>query len=215
MANLRSKKLWAGSAVVAASVLLLTVALTHTGRAKPRPAATPATAPLVTCSPIDEVCREGLLTGTYTTAINIHNPNNTGITAWKQAAQALPEGNTPPSASSYLAVILGAGDAVEVDCYDIEVNSLSETFPAAFTKGFVTILSPSELDVVGVYSGQPPSVLIPNPSGGTQTQYPGLGFEMLQIPQRVLVLPNPRTGVATAFYVYSAKFLCGLAQSVS
>jgi hypothetical protein len=162
------------------------------------------------------------LQATYATAINIHNPNATPVYLEKQAVIAYPEGVPPvlPLPSPPATVDLLAGQALEVDCEDIEVTLLGgTTFPTAFAKGFVTIVATQSVDVVGVYSAQPPSVsiLVPNSTStppATQTQYPGVALEMLQIPQRIVV-PPLGSSASPLLYEYSAKFLCGRAAPLA
>jgi hypothetical protein len=187
----------------------VTLVLTHTGPAKPRPAPRPL--------PIDdgsEVSREAIKPGNYATAINIHNPSLGAepVTIYKRAVLAPGEGEDTQSPSKFLNYSLSPGHAVEVDCYDIEQRMLNlgptfATTPDNFIKGFVTILSRDQLDVVGVYTAEPPRVL------STPASIPGIALEMLPIAPRFEFVPGGAATVPTGarFYEYSAKFLCGQA----
>jgi hypothetical protein len=80
-----------------------------------------------------------------------------------------------------------------------------------FLEGFFTVYSKDLLDVAGVYSAEPPPVEIANPSGGTQTQIPGIGLAVVPVvPQTVSVPFGKWPGVsAGVYYEYTAKFVCG------
>jgi len=189
MFRIRYAKTIASCAALAGLALLVTLVLTHTGPAKPRPAPQPPGAIV-------------LSTGTYLTAINIHNPSfRETITLYKRAVLAPPESDTrafPPS--DFQRYSLLPGRAVEIDCADIE-KLLADT-PIIFPKGFVTILAREPLDVVGVYTAEPPEV---SPSPLT---IPGIALEMLNIAPRIEFVPGGTVAPAGRYYEYSAKFLC-------
>jgi|SRR5208337_761315 len=195
MLRIRYAKTIASCAAVAGLALLLTLVLTHTGPAKPRPAPLPGIA-------------DPLSTGTYLTAINIHNPSfRETITLYKRAVLAPPESDTtayPPSAFHSYSLL--PGYAVEIDCADI-ATLLNDTPPPIFPKGFVTILSREPLDVVGVYTAEPPQTTISSVS-----VIPGIGLKMLNIAPRIEFMPAgtlaPGQGPTGRVYEYSAKFLC-------
>jgi hypothetical protein len=86
--------------------------------------------------------------GTYSTAINVHNPTYEGIRFRKKIAVALP-GQQPGPVSDFFPAKLGPDEAFEIDCPDIFKLAGSD---AAFLKGFVVIESDVELDVVAVYT---------------------------------------------------------------
>jgi len=183
MFRIRYGKIIVSCAAFAAVALFLTLVLTHTGPAKPRPAPLP---------PVTDV----LSNGTYLTAINIHNPSLGGnpLTLYKRAVLAPAESDTtayPPHAFHGYSLL--PGYAVEIDCTDIYTLLLPDA-PTGLIEGFVTVLAKEPLDVVGVYTAEPPTV-------STSPLYiPGIALEMLNITPRVL---------GPAVYEYSAKFLCG------
>lgn len=189
MSRMRYGKAIASCAALAAFALLFAIVLTHIGRAKPRAAPLPHPDGTTLAN---EVEREGIKPGNYATAINIHNPSlRTTVALYKRAVLAPPE-QTPPQQippSAFQSYSLGPGYAVEVDCADI-VTLLSTTDPppSGFIKGFVTILATAPLDIVRVYSAEPPAVTIPNPSDTTQTEIPGITQEMLNIEPQVVVV---------------------------
>ena len=120
----------------------------------------------------DEMKREGVKPGNYATAINIHNPqifaNQPPISFVKKAVLSQPEGFPQIPPSRFKQDALKNDFAEEVDCQTIRelLGSLAPPAPA-FIEGFVVIIvSPiagttaptPELDVVGVYSSEPPPV---------------------------------------------------------
>jgi hypothetical protein len=200
MFRLRHAKTIASCAALAVLALLLTLVLTHTGPAKPRPA--PPTQ--------SEVSREAIKPGNYATAINIHDPSLGGdvVTLYKRAVLAQYEENDQLPPSKFVKYSLGPGRAFEIDCVDIW-QLLNIPVPNThFTKGFVTILSRVPLDVVGVYSAEPPAVA---GVAGAPSSIPGIALEMLPIAPRIEFLPRSAAtdGTAGQFIEYSAKFLCG------
>jgi hypothetical protein len=112
-----------------------------------------------------------LVSGLYATAINVHNPHlgstrSTGddgtVVFAKKAAFAYPWQQTGP-VSSFERTILKANHAFEIDCEEIAAiyldsvprdTSTPPPFPV-FLKGFLVIMSPSELDVTAVYTARP------------------------------------------------------------
>ncbi|HIE17393.1 MAG TPA: hypothetical protein EYP71_04280, partial [Dehalococcoidia bacterium] len=118
---------------------------------------------------------EGVRPGSYSTAINIHNPHNYTVYLFKKAVVAQREDQPRGRISKFHRVKLGPNEAIEVDCIDI-VRLLGVTTvtpqqagvtttqlqtaavsPLAsvikFLKGFVVIYATAPLDVVGVYTG--------------------------------------------------------------
>ena len=195
MTRIRYGKTIASCAALAVFALLFTLVLTHAGGAKPRPAPSPQGPP-----PSPEVARGAIVYGTYATAINIHNPSlRETLTLHKRAVEALEEDSRQLPPSAFQTLTLGPGNAVEVDCEDINglISPGATTNFSVFTKGFVTILATGALDVVGVYSG--------NPSARAD----GITLEMLNIAPRIESGPPTSVAVPGRFYEYSAKFLCG------
>jgi hypothetical protein len=88
--------------------------------------------------------------GVYYTAINVHNPGK-AIEFTKKIAIALPSERAGP-VSKFFVVTLKNDEALEIDCPDI-LKHLE--FKGPFVKGFVVIHSPTELDVVAVYTAAP------------------------------------------------------------
>ena len=85
--------------------------------------------------------------GEYFTAINVHNPGRNAASIRKRFAVAFP-GEKPGPVSGVVEERLKPGEAFEVDCPDI-----AKHVPVSgFAKGFVTIESPQDLEVVGVYT---------------------------------------------------------------
>jgi hypothetical protein len=218
MSKIRYRKTIASCVALAAVALFFTLVVTHAGRAKPRPAPRPGD------DGSTEVTRGAIKPGDYATAINIHNPSPVATATFY--VKAVVDGGTP---TKFQTATLGPDYAAEIDCTDIGNLLVTDSGLAVFTKGFVVIfaagavspaafLDPLPLDVVGVYTSEPPAVLIPIPYGtsgsGTQTKIPGIGLDMLTIAPRPEVV-RPTTTVAPGqlpagrYYEYSAKFLCG------
>jgi len=88
--------------------------------------------------------------GTYFTAINVHNPSKDVVKFVKRISVALPS-QKPGPVSKTVDAALKSDESFEIDCPDI--FKISEQ--RGFLKGFVVIQSPSELDIVGVYTAAP------------------------------------------------------------
>ena len=107
--------------------------------------------------------------GNYATAVNIHNfHQNQRAVILKRAVIANPENQPPGQISPFRQVLLGPGQAFEIDCSDIVTlfGALPTPLPP-FIKGFVELrgLPPNPfptLSVTGVYTGQA------EPAAGTQ-----------------------------------------------
>jgi hypothetical protein len=91
-----------------------------------------------------------LVPGTYLTAVNIHNPQGKEVRFRKKAVIANPQGQPRGRIGQLVDESLKPDEALEVDCDNIKQLLGAPT--AGFMKGFVVILSPVELDVVGVYT---------------------------------------------------------------
>jgi CARDB len=85
--------------------------------------------------------------GEYFTAINVGNPGRDAAAIQKRFAIALP-GEKPGPVSGVVEETLKPGQAFEIDCPDIGTHVPVN----GFAKGFVTIESPQDLEVVGVYT---------------------------------------------------------------
>jgi hypothetical protein len=191
-------------AVLAVCALLFTLVLTHAGPAKPRSAPRPDTQ--------EEVTNEGIKPGNYATSINIHNPQPfrrptvymQGGWAWLYTDQYAANPGNPP-----LSFTLIEGGSVKMDCKDIG-DLMSYVTTDIFIEGFLVIFAQEPLDVVGVYTAEPPPVTIPLPPSGTQTELPGIALEVVPVaPHRIFVPPGHWDGAHGDFYEYAAKFVCG------
>ncbi|HEY6249277.1 MAG TPA: hypothetical protein VI685_04915 [Candidatus Angelobacter sp.] len=91
--------------------------------------------------------------GEYFTAINVHNPSLKPVGFQKKIAIALP-GEKAGRISPFFHAELRSDEALEIDCPDI----LRHADQQGFLKGFVVIQTPSELDVVAVYTAGHPQV---------------------------------------------------------
>jgi hypothetical protein len=218
MSRIPYRKTIATSIALTVVAVFLSIALTRAGRAKPRP--TPRPQEEGTAS---EAIREAIKPGNYATAINIHNPSPVStVTIYAKAVQ---DDGTP---STFRSFKLAPDYAREVDCTDIYTlldltppnytsTQFAKGFAVFFASGVPTVTAasgPLPLDVVGVYTAEPPSVLISNASGGTQTQIPGITLEMLNVVPRLEAVPPSIAGAQGAlpagqYYEYAAKFLCG------
>jgi hypothetical protein len=205
MFTTRYGKTIASCAVLGAFALFLTLVLSHAGPAKPRPAPRPQAGSAAT--------REAVKPGNYATAINIHNPDplNT-VMLYKKAIRVAPEDANPFVPSPFKEYRLPPDLVVEIDCQDIVAELLNITppnFNTTFYGGYVVIFAsgapspkalpaPMPLDVVGVYTAEPPRGV------------PGIALQIVPIaressPYKVSTkIPPPGS-----YYEYSAKFLCG------
>lgn len=107
-----------------------------------------------------EAEREAVKPGNYATAVNIHNPNQkTGAIKFsKHAVLSLPEDMPPQPPGKVVQEALKPDFAMEVDCQNIR-DLLHLQHDTTFIKGFLVIVESSTLaplDVVGVYSSEPP-----------------------------------------------------------
>ena len=94
--------------------------------------------------------RPALANGTYFTAINVHNPGSEPVRSAKLATTL--GGQQPGAISPFWDSALKPDQALEIDCTDLFRRIQLRT---RFIKGFVVIQSPSDLDVVGVYTAAP------------------------------------------------------------
>ena len=86
--------------------------------------------------------------GEYWTAVNVHNPSLRSAKFRFKVAVALPRRAGP--VSPFHPLRLRADEALEIDR-----KTILELVDETFVKGFVVIESPSELDVVAVYTAAP------------------------------------------------------------
>ena len=125
---------------------------------------------------------EGVQPGSYSTAINVHNPNNDTVYLFKKAVIAQREDEARGRISAFRKVMLNPDEAIEIDCIDIvrffgaqqetgvgltapsqQAQTLLQTTAVrpltsavSFIKGFVVIYATAPLDVVGVYTASTP-----------------------------------------------------------
>jgi len=89
--------------------------------------------------------------GSYFTAINVHNPSVGTVTYKKKFTVAAP--GKPGPIRWQPDQTLRSDEALEIDCPEIlRGTSATATAQPRFAKGFVVLESPSELDVVVVYT---------------------------------------------------------------
>lgn len=88
--------------------------------------------------------------GQYFTAINVHNASPTTRAIYiKRFAIALPE-ERPGKISEFARGILGPDEAMGIDCENIYKHTGAS--PGTFVEGYALLYSPSELDVVSIYT---------------------------------------------------------------
>lgn len=130
--------------------------------------------------------KKGVQRGSYSTAINVHNPHNGTVYLYKKAVIANREDEPRGRISNFHRVALGPDEAIEIDCIDVysllgpEPDETEETDPSQqtgtglttpsiqtssiipvsslvrFIKGFVVIYASAPLDVVAVYTASTP-----------------------------------------------------------
>ena len=101
-----------------------------------------------------------LTRGRYHTAINVHNPSvDRPVVFVKKVAVASAspyEGaQRPGKITPFVRAELHANEAFEIDCPEIASVTGLPIGGGNYIKGFVVIMSPSELDVVAVYTARP------------------------------------------------------------
>jgi len=103
---------------------------------------------------------DAMAPGRYRTLINIHNPTEKKIEIARKFALAGQPGDPAGdiSITPYKSVTLEADQAIAFNCFEIAnfycpIHGLCVDFTAI--DGFLVINSPTELDVVAVYSGSP------------------------------------------------------------
>jgi hypothetical protein len=105
------------------------------------------------CGTQDDPENLRLAQGSYATAINIHNPNDSRARFTKRLALTFPpEGQQPGKVLTIGKDVLAPGEALEVDCVDIRRRLFPNGFPESYIKGFVVLQSDRSLDVTGVYT---------------------------------------------------------------
>lgn len=90
--------------------------------------------------------------GEYWTAVNVHNPYHyTGAMMRKRVVVAMPFEKPGPMTRTFFAD-LGPSEASEIDRQDIFRHLEESGISMEFVKGFVVIESPTDLNVVAVYT---------------------------------------------------------------
>lgn len=116
---------------------------------------------------------KGILSpGTYETVINVHNPSPIKKTVYiKRFSLALP-GEKPGKISEFFGGSLGPDESMSIECDNIYKHT--GTASGSFIDGFALLYSPTELDVVSVYT-----------AGSNEVQT----LHTERVPVRKLVLP--------------------------
>lgn len=98
----------------------------------------------------------GVAPGQYFTMINVRNPSaSREVRFTKKFAIALIKEKAGPLSRSFIA-LLRPDTAMGIDCVDIYGHTAIA--PGKFVEGFVVIVTPTELDVVGVYTAGTPAI---------------------------------------------------------
>ena len=131
--------------------------------------------------------------GNYATAVNIHNFHAQSEAVFaKKAVQALPQHSPVRGKIGNLCLeALPPNGAMEVDCTDIVklLGFPAGTAPPPFIKGFVEVVSPVELSVVGVYTSQTCKNSGPPATSGKCSALGELDLEV--VPQRTFLEAQP------------------------
>jgi len=88
--------------------------------------------------------KEGVQRGSYSTAINVHNPHNGAVILHKKAVIANPEDDPRGKISPFRRVKLGPDEAIEIDCIDIVDLLGSQQTPTRLTAPSLEIATPAQ-----------------------------------------------------------------------
>ncbi|MBE9478316.1 MAG: hypothetical protein IMY81_03615 [Chloroflexi bacterium] len=88
--------------------------------------------------------KEGVQRGSYSTAINVHNPHNGTVILHKKAVIANPEDDPRGKISPFRRVKLGPDEAIEIDCIDIVDLLGSQRTPTRLTAPSLEIDTPAQ-----------------------------------------------------------------------
>ncbi len=88
--------------------------------------------------------KEGVQRGSYSTAINVHNPHNGTVILHKKAVIANPEDDPRGKISPFRRVKLGPDEAIEIDCIDIVDLLGSQRTPTRLTAPSLEIATPAQ-----------------------------------------------------------------------
>lgn len=98
-----------------------------------------------------------LARGIYSTAINIHNPNEANVYFLKKLAFTFPPGYQKEGHIDTISVdVLRPDGALCTDCIDLQKRLYPGGFPAPYIEGFLVLKSTAPLDVTGVYTASKP-----------------------------------------------------------
>ena len=88
--------------------------------------------------------KEGVQRGSYSTAINVHNPHNGTVILHKKAVIANREDDPRGKISAFRRVKLGPDEAIEIDCIDIVDLLGSQQTPTRLTAPSLEIATPAQ-----------------------------------------------------------------------
>jgi hypothetical protein len=88
--------------------------------------------------------KEGVQRGSYSTAINVHNPHNGSVILHKKAVIANREDDPRGKISPFRRVKLGPDEAIEIDCIDIVDLLGSQRTPTRLTAPSLEIATPAQ-----------------------------------------------------------------------
>ena len=141
---------------------------------------------------------DDVVQGIYRTNINIHNPNLGTVNFCSTVV--LPNDASPTGSSTPLPLSLGPNQALFIDCFTSEAESIVSQLPSlppdtTETEGFVVIQIPNSygpptlLDVIGKYTARPQFSVTTIPGVSAAAIPPG-GVSSLQIvPYSPAVIP--------------------------
>jgi len=94
-----------------------------------------------------------LISGTYATTVNVHNPGRKPVRFFKKLALSIPPGFQKPGEITPLGEDeLAYDEALATDCEDLRKRTFDNGFPGGFIEGYVVIQSPAPLEVDAVYT---------------------------------------------------------------
>jgi hypothetical protein len=93
--------------------------------------------------------REGVQRGSYSTAVNVHNPHNGTVILYKKAVIANREDDPRGKISAFRRVELGPDEAIEIDCVDIVDLLGSQQTPTRLTAPSLETATPMQDEETG------------------------------------------------------------------
>ena len=98
-----------------------------------------------------------LARGIYSSAINIHNPNEANVYFLKKLAFTFPPGFQKEGHIDTISVdVLRPDGALCTDCIDLQRRLYPDGFPSPYIEGYLVLKSTAPLDVTGVYTASRP-----------------------------------------------------------